>query len=124
MSAVRALRERLGNDGMSGLDEVINDAGKRWKDDVLAVAAERFDKRLAEEIGALRVDLAKEFGSVRVDMGAIRADMAKEFGTFRAEMAKDIGRVESNVLKWAFLFWIGQVAAMTAVGSFLIRSWR
>ena len=113
MSAVRALRERLGDSGMAGLEEVINNAGKQWKDDVLAVAAERFDKRLAEEIGALRVDLAKEFGSVRVEM-------AKEFAAVRSE----IGVLRFDLVKWCFVFWIGQVATMTAIVGFLLRTFR
>jgi hypothetical protein len=117
MSAVRALRERLGDSGMEELKGVINDAGKQWKDDVLAVAAERFEHRLVQEMAAMRVDMAKE-------SAALRTDMAKEFAAVRTEMARDLGRVENNLLKWSFLFWIGQVAAIAAIGSFVIRSLR
>ena len=102
---------------MEEFKEVINDAGKQWKDDVLAVTVERFERRLGVEIGALRIDMAKEFASVRTDM-------AKEFAAVRTEMARELGRVENTLLKWSFLFWIGQVAAIAAIGSFVIRSVR
>ena len=102
--SVRALRERLGNEGMLGLHIVIDEKGRQWKEDVLGIAGERFERRLAEEIGALRVDMAREFASVRVDM-------AKEFAETRA-----------SLLKWSFLFWIGQFAAVTAMMAFLLRT--
>jgi hypothetical protein len=98
---------------MAGLEEVVNDAGKRWRDDVLIVAAERFERRLSAEIGALRVDMAKEFASVRTDT-------AKEFAAVRTEMAA----LRFDLLKWCFAFWIAQVATITAIGSFLIRLMR
>ena len=91
---------------------------------MLAVAAERFDKRLTEEIGALRVDLAKEFGSARVEMAkvlaAVRGEMAKEFAAVRSEM----GGLRFDLVKWCFVFWIGQVATMTAIVGFLLRTIR
>ncbi len=102
--SVRALRERLGNEGMAGLHIVIDDKGGQWKDDVLAITGERFEARLAQEFGALRVDMAKEFASVRVDM-------AKEFAETRA-----------SLMKWSFLFWIGQFAAVSAMMTFLLRT--
>ncbi|RPI49747.1 MAG: hypothetical protein EHM55_23035 [Acidobacteria bacterium] len=100
MSAVRALRQTLGEDAMAGLQIVINDEGRKWKDDVLVIAGERFEKRLAEEIGALRVDMAKEFATVRVDMADLRLE----------------------ILKWSFVFWIGQFAAVSAMMAFLLRT--
>jgi hypothetical protein len=109
--SVRALRETLGNEGMVGLHIVIDDKGRQWKEDVLAITGERFERRLAEEIGALRVDIAKEFGSLRIEM-------AREFAAVRVEMAKESARM----LKWSFLFWIGQFAAMSAMMAFLLRT--
>ena len=98
--SVRALRETLGNDAMAGLHIVVDDKGRQWKDDVLAITEERFERRLAREIGDLRLDMTKEFVSLRVGM-------AKEF---------------ANVLKWSFLFWIGQFAAVSAMVAFLLRT--
>ncbi len=137
MSAVRALREKLGDDGMAELQMVVNNAGRQWKDDVLAVAGERFERRLVEEIGALRIDMAKEFAAVRVDMAkefaAVRSEMATQFAGVRGEMAAEFANVRretavglaqshAHLLKWSFLFWVGQVAAMGAMMAFLLNS--
>ncbi len=128
MSAVRALREKLGEDGMSGLHIVVNDAGRQWKDDVLGIAGERFEKRLSEEIGVLRVDMAKEFAAVRVDMAngfaAVRAEMAQESAAIRKEMGIGLAETRADLLKWSFLFWVGQFAAVSAMMAFLLRMTR
>jgi hypothetical protein len=85
---------------MAGLYVVVNDAGRQWKEDVIAVTGERFDRRLAEEIGAMRLDMAKEFAVLRV------------------EMAKE----SASVVRWSFLFWVGQFAAVSAMMAFLLKT--
>jgi hypothetical protein len=86
-------------------------AGRKWKDEVLTIAAERFNSRVGQEIGALRLDMAKEFGAVRGEMAAMDAGL-------RAEMAE----TRFSMLKWAFVFWIGQLAAMTGIMALLLRT--
>jgi hypothetical protein len=92
MSAVRTLREKLGDDAMSALHTLVDDAGRRWRDDVLSMAGDRFERRLAEEIGGLRAEMARQFADLRVEL-----------------------------LKWSFLFWIGQFAAVSGMMAFLLR---
>ena len=96
----RVLTEKLGHDGMADLRAVIDDAGQQWRADVLEIAGERFERRLSEEIGALRADMAKEFASVRVEMA----------------------QMQGNILKWSFLFWIGQFAAVSGMMAFLLKT--
>jgi len=104
MASVRALREKLGDDAMSGLQAFVKDASRQWKEDVLSIAGERFERRLAQEVGSLRTDMAKEFAAVRIEM-------AQQFAAMRVE-----------ILKWSFLFWLGQFAAITGMVAFLLRT--
>ena len=110
-AVVRSLREKLGDDAMGGLQNFVDDAGRRWKDEVLALAGEKFDRRLSEEIGALRLDMAKDFAAMRVEC-------AKEFAAVRDEMAE----TRFTMLKWAFVFWVGQLVAMTGIMTLLLRA--
>jgi hypothetical protein len=57
-------------------------------------ASERFERRLAEETGKIRLDIA----GVREEMGTLRFDL----------------------LKWSFLFWIGELAAMAGILSLML----
>lgn len=62
-------------------------------DDMLERATERFERRLAEECGKLRVEIASGNGS-------LRAEMAQGFGALRAEM---IDR-NAELLKWGLVY--------------------
>jgi len=57
------------------------------------MAAERYERRLAEEIAGLRVAVVREIHEGRVDS-----------------------------IKWSFLFWLGQVAAIFGLFSLMLRS--
>ena len=110
-AAVRALRERVGNDAMADLQIFVEEAGRQARDEMRLVSGERFERRLGAEIGALRVDIAREFADVKVAVASTRSDVKAELALTRAD-----------VLKWSFLFWIGQLAAVGAVMAFLLRT--
>ena len=75
-----------------------------WAEHVLSIAAERFERRLTQEISGLRVDLTHE-------MHDGFAAVTKEMAELRAEL-----------LKWSFAFWIGQFAATIALLAFMLRA--
>jgi hypothetical protein len=100
---------------MSELQLFVDDAGQQWREEVLAIAAERFERRLAEEGALLRVAMAKEFS-------ALRTEMAKELANVRVDMARDLAATRVVLLKWSFLFWIGQFAAVSGMMAFLLRT--
>lgn len=99
----QALAERLGEDGTDGLLTLLASAKTEWTDDVVTSAVERFESRLTTEISSLRVDMTRE-------MSALRQDFTKDLSSVRVEL-----------LKWSFLFWVGQVAAMAGLLAFMLR---
>jgi hypothetical protein len=72
--------------------------------DVVVLVTERFERRLAEESGKLRVEMATEFGKVR-------AEMAAGFGSLRAEMSDR----NAELLKWGLVFGVTQTAAIAGI---------
>lgn len=100
----RALRERLGQDATLGLVELLDVEKAKWSDQVLSVAADRFERRLVEELSMLRVDLRQELHN---GLTAVRQELA----TVRVEL-----------LKWSFLFWVGQVAAIAGLLAYMLRA--
>ena len=92
------VRERLGNAGSDGLMTMFADAhrlGEERLDRRIAQVSERFDHRLKEELSQFRVDTIQQISDLRFDL-----------------------------LKWNFLFWIGQLAALMGFLSFLLRDVR
>ena len=67
---------------------------------MLTLAAERFERRLSEQMSALRVELAQAIAGVRQEIAT--------------------GRVE--YIRWSFLFWVGQVAAVAALLAVMLRT--
>jgi hypothetical protein len=104
------LRARLGDEAALGLLALLESERAEWSERVLSVAADRFERRLAEQIAGVRVELS-----------AVRADIVQELhgglGSIRQELAN--ARVETR--RWSFLFWVGQVAAMAGLLALMFR---
>ena len=98
-----ALRGRLEDEATFGLVELLDSERKDWSEHVLSVASDRFERRLAQELGAFKSEVSKTLNEVAA---SIRQDTA----TARLEM-----------LKWSFVFWIGQVAAVAGLLAFMRR---
>ena len=97
---------------------------------------------LREDVGGLRTDvegLRTDFKELRKDLGLVRQDMSalevrlvdrinqsesglrQEIHALDVRMERGFGSLRSDVLKWSFAMWIGQVAAMTAIISVLLH---
>jgi hypothetical protein len=75
---------------------------KEWSEHVLSVAADRFERRLTEEISHFREEIRE---GLHNGLTSVRQEIA----TTRVEM-----------LKWTFVFWIGQVAAMAGLLAYML----
>ena len=77
--------------------------------------------RLVEETSKIRVEMAQMRGDLRQEMhagfGALRQEMAQLGGSLRSEMAA--GRFD--LLKWAFVFWVGQLVSIVGIVALLLR---
>ena len=80
------LRQRLGDDGMLDLHGMLDDTGREWKEDVLHIAGNRFERRLIEETAALRMEIA----AVRLEIATSR----------------------NSLLKWMFACWASAILAI------------
>ena len=74
-----------------------------WKEEILEAASDRFERQLAIEVLELRMSLCT---AIHKDLTEVRQELA----TTRVEM-----------LKWSFVFWIGQVAAIAGLLTFMLR---
>jgi hypothetical protein len=86
-----------------GLIEFMDAERKDWSEGVLNVAADRFERRVTEEISVLRVELRE---ALHEGLASVRQEIATT-------------RVEG--LRWSFAFWIGQVAALAGLLACMLR---
>lgn len=94
MHVPTALRHEIGSEASDGLTNMFADAHRLTESFERRVAEinASFERRLAHEIGALRLDITQQLAEMRFDL-----------------------------LKWSFLFWIGQFAGIVAVLTFIFR---
>jgi hypothetical protein len=142
-----ALLEKLGDEAAANLKDVLDAHMRESTEHIVTRCLERFDGRLVEETSKLRVemadlraDLRSEIATLRGEFTTFRSEMREEFTAFRSEMHQDYARFRGDVrddihalrvdaandrvelLKWAFLFWIGQLAGVAGVLSVLLRN--
>ena len=140
------LRERLGTEATGGLLSLFDIARSEWKADLIAACTERYERRLSEEMAGVRVQIAQVEASLRTEiaqmdasirqdmaqMGAsIRQDMAQMGASIRQDMAQmgagirnDMATGRVGLFKWCFIFWIGQVLAITGIMGVMLRLFR
>jgi regulation of enolase protein 1 (concanavalin A-like superfamily) len=95
-----ALGQTLGFQGAADLSELMDSQHKEWSTHVIDMATNRFERRLSEEISTLKLQIRD---SLHDGLTAVRAELA----TTRFEL-----------LKWSFVFWVGQVVAIVVILTF------
>ena len=105
-----ALRGRLGDDATFGLIELLESERKSCCEQVMSMAADRFERRLAEEMAGLRQEIGGLHDDLRQEIGGVRGDLRQEIASVRVEW-----------LKWSFAFWLGQVAVTAGLLAFMLR---
>lgn len=101
------LREKIGHDAADDLVAAL----EANKDAMLTASQERFDARLAAGFAELRQEMTT------LDAG-LRVALAEGLSKIRTEMAD----MRVDVLRWSFLFWIGQVVATATIMTLLLRT--
>ncbi|MBF0319456.1 MAG: hypothetical protein HQL01_06615 [Nitrospirae bacterium] len=102
----RSIRERLGDEASEDFAALINDIDIGARKDAIAIAEERFERRLYEVSGTLRLEMEKLRVELRVEIEKLRADASNN---------------KAEIIKWMFLFWIGQTAVLVALLKFFVK---
>jgi hypothetical protein len=110
-------REGLGNEAAAGLALWFTDVGKEWKADVMESLSDRFERRLVEETARLRGDIAGLRQEMTTGFSELRQELTRGLSDVRHEMADQ----RFELLKWAFLFWVGQFFAVAGLIAVLVR---
>ena len=98
-----------------------NDTRKDWTADVIGAVSDRFERRLVEETSKLRIEMAQGFASVRQEMAEGFASLRQEIAAVQSTLRQEMADQRFDILKWAFLFWVGQFFAVASLMAVLIR---
>ncbi|HKJ67614.1 MAG TPA: hypothetical protein VKA68_06625 [bacterium] len=104
----KALREKLGDEGTDALVELFNQSGDRQKENILEFVEEKFERRLSEEIGRVNQRITDE--TAKLDKR-----ITDETAKLDTRMTTEIAKVRTELIKWMFIFWIGQIGAILGI---------
>lgn len=121
ISIPKPLREKLGEDGTEGLIEVLNRHEEQTKDSVTETAADRFERRLTEESSRLDKRITEEVSGLRVEIFNTEKRLDNRITEVDAGLRVEIQKSKSDTIKWMFIFYIGQVAALGGLLFALLR---
>ena len=73
---------------------------------------------LSVEIAEVNTELSEKVADVKTELSAriaeVKTDVAERIAELRADMTEKLGEIRVDLLRWSFVFWIGQFAAMLA----------
>ncbi len=96
----KPLREKLGDDASDALVSLINQAGNGYKAETVELVEERFERRLSEEVAKLDRRIMEEVGKLDHRV---------------SELDVKLSETKADLLRWMFIFWVGQVGALLGI---------
>jgi hypothetical protein len=66
-------------------------------------------------MGKLREEFANAWSQLRVEIGTVRAEVREEITDTRAQLREEIANTRAELIKWMFLFWVGQVGVILGI---------
>jgi hypothetical protein len=79
---------------------------------------------MAQMGASIRQDMAQMGASIRQDMAQMGASIRVETAQMGASIRQEIAAGKVDLLKWCFLFWIGQVVATASLLGVMLRAIR
>ena len=89
----KILRDKLTEEGADAFVQILDKVEERSQKATLEISEERFEKRIAQ----LEAELGAKIEGVRSDLGV------------------KIAQSEARMIRWVFIFWVGQVGTITAI---------
>jgi hypothetical protein len=117
-----ALRARLGDEGTIGLLEFMDSTRREWSEYVLSLATDRFERRLTEELSALRIEIAQSQANLKQEL---KQELHEGLTAVRqeiSELRQETANFRVEIIRWCFGFWIGQVAVVGGMLAFFLRA--
>ena len=110
------MRDSLKDDAaVDALVRLINQAQEEQKRDIVEFVEEKFERRLSEEISGLEVRLSDKIANLDVKLSQKIADSHAQLSAKIADSDVKASSIKAELIKWMFIFWVGQVAVILGI---------
>lgn len=110
------VRDTLGDAGSDGLVTMFADAHR--------IATGSFERRVVEASASFDRKITEASVSFDRKVADASASFERRLGEETSKLRLEMAGLKFDLLKWNFFFWVGQLAAMTAIMSLLLRGVR
>ena len=66
-------------------------------------------------MGQIQADLTEKMGQIQADLTKKIEENRLEIERVRADLIKEIGQTKVSLIRWAFVFWVSQMAALVGI---------
>ena len=99
----KILREKLGDEAAEGLIELLNNFSENTHNSVITLAVEKFERRLAEEIGKFRSEVTEQNARLRSEtseqIASMRSETSEQIAGLRSELHEEIAALRNEVIQ-------------------------
>jgi bifunctional DNA-binding transcriptional regulator/antitoxin component of YhaV-PrlF toxin-antitoxin module len=140
----KPLREKLGDEGTDALVTLINQSGNGYKIKIVDLVEGRFERRLSEEMVTLRQSMGGLDRRMIEEASTLDRRITEEISKLDLRITEEISKLDlrisaevskldlriteeaskldvklsetkADLLRWMFIFWIGQVGALLGI---------
>ena len=106
--------ERRLSEEISGIREYIAEMRAEIREEMADMRAE-FRERIAALESELRQEIAALESKLRQEMTAQGAELRQEMAQMEAHLLAEMAKRHSELIRWMFIFWIGQFISIAAL---------
>lgn len=96
----KPLRDRLGEEGTEAFVEYIHKVQDNGRNYMIELSTERYERRLAEEVGSLKMEISELRGETKTLISELKAEMHAGFGGIQEqfqEVYREIARIHERI---------------------------
>jgi len=101
LSVPRVLRDKLSDEGVEALVELLNQAEEKVRDVIVKFSEEKYERRLVEVASALRVSLEDKIAGVKSDLegkiASVKSDLEEKIAGVKSDLEGKIASVKSDL---------------------------
>ncbi len=75
----------------------------------------RFDAKLEQRLAEIKAELREEIAALEQRLVEFKAELREEIAALRADFSSKLSGLESRLIKWMFLFWVGTLGTVVAL---------
>ncbi|MDQ7039968.1 MAG: hypothetical protein Q9M35_03415 [Rhodothermus sp.] len=111
----KVLREKLGEEGVEALVALLNEAAHHERNNLMGILEERFERRVTEEGNRMDRRVTEVEARLEQRITEVEAKLKQQIAEVEARLGERMAGMRADLIRWMFLFWVGQIGTLVAI---------